>query len=107
MLSESKCSRLIGVSKSVACVVLDNELGHFYPMDSIGLPSPIPLASAKRYYLLALITEPVEKAFALRGQAHSVFVGVVDSGIDVEILSGGQAFDRTRIRAQLRIYYLT
>ena len=38
-------------------------------------------------------------------EAHSVFVGNVDADIDVEILSGGQAFDRTRIQAQLRIWY--
>ena len=38
-------------------------------------------------------------------EAHSVFVRDIDADDEVEIISGGQAFDRTRIQAQLRIWY--
>jgi len=38
-------------------------------------------------------------------EAHSVFVGNVDSDNPVEMVTGGEAYDGTRIRAQLRIWY--
>ncbi len=40
-------------------------------------------------------------------EVHSVFSGDIDADDEVEILSGGEAYDGTRIRAQLRIWYWT
>ncbi|MFQ6128075.1 MAG: hypothetical protein ACE5QW_04150 [Thermoplasmata archaeon] len=40
-------------------------------------------------------------------EVHSVYAEDVDADNPVEILSGGQAYDRTRIKAQLRIWYWT
>jgi hypothetical protein len=38
-------------------------------------------------------------------EAHAVFIGNVDSDVTIEIVTGGQAYDGTRIEAQLRVWY--
>lgn len=40
-------------------------------------------------------------------EVHSVFAENIDADAAVEMLSGGEAYDGTRIRAQLRIWYWT